>query len=103
MRDEIAIENCHSPIIIMEVFEQTQKRLEEIKPERKYTGPMGKKALSFRENELSPLWLSFEQLSNKRGELLEVSASDIGACDFTSIREDRLREILLNDLNRNLI
>ncbi|WP_264807266.1 recombinase family protein [Cytobacillus sp. NCCP-133] len=95
MRDEIAIENCHPPIISMEVFEQTQKRLEEIKPKRKSTGPKGNKhCLSGRMN-CHRCGYRLNNYPTRRVNYWKCQASDIGACDFTSIREDRLREILL--------
>ncbi|MFZ3578056.1 recombinase family protein [Virgibacillus sp. DJP39] len=99
-RDEIAIENCHSPIISMEVFEQTQKRLEEIKPKKKDTGPKGKKhCLSGRMN----CHRCGYRLSNypTRGvNYWKCNTSDIGACDFSSIREDRLRGLLLEGIKQ---
>ena len=100
IRDEIAIENCHPPIISMEVFNQTQKRLEELKPKRKYTGPKGHKhSLSGRMN----CHRCGYRLSNypTRGvNYWKCQASDIGVCEFSSIREDILRDMLLEGFNQ---
>jgi len=98
MRDEIAIENCHPPIISMEVFEQSQKRLEEIKPNKKQKKPKRQKhCLSGRMN----CHRCGYRLSNypTRGvNYWKCNTSDIGVCDFTSIREDRLRGMLLEGI-----
>lgn len=95
IRDEIAIENCHPPIISMEVFNQTQKRLEDIKPKRHYKGSTGKKhCLSGRMN----CHRCGYRLSNypTRGvNYWKCSPSDIGVCEFSSIREDILRDMVM--------
>ncbi|WP_176371488.1 recombinase family protein [Litchfieldia alkalitelluris] len=100
IRDQISIANCHSPIISVDVFEQVQKRLEEIKPKKNYTGPKGKKhCLSGRMN----CHRCSYRLSNypTRGvNYWKCNTSDIGVCDLTSIREDILREMLLEGLKQ---
>lgn len=96
IRDEIAIENCHPPIISMEVFEQAKKRLEEIKPKKKYTGPKGKKhCLSGRMN-CHRCGYRLINYPTRVVNYWKCSTSDIGVCDFTSVREDHLRDMLIN-------
>jgi len=99
IRDEIAIENCHPPIISMEVFEQAQKRLEEIKPHKKNKGSRQKQPLSGRMN----CHICGYRLGNypTRGvNYWKCHPSDIGVCDSSSIREDRLREMLLEGMKK---
>ncbi|MED1601759.1 recombinase family protein [Alkalihalophilus marmarensis] len=100
IRDQISIENCHPPIISVDVFEETQKRLEEIRRDKKDTGPRKKRhSLSGR----MTCHRCGYRLSNypTRGvNYWKCNTSDIGVCDLTSVREDILREMLLEGLKQ---
>ena len=100
IRDEIAIENCHPPIISLEVFEQTQKRLEEIKPKRKSTGPKGNKHCLSGRMKCHRCGYRLSNYPTRGVNYWKCNTSDIGVCDFTSIREDRLRGMLLEGIKQ---
>ncbi len=97
-RDQIAIENCHPPIISLDVFKQTQKRLEEIRPEKKLTGPKGIKHCLSGRMTCHRCGYRLTNYPTRGVNYWKCSSRDMGVCGTSSIREDILRELLLEGL-----
>ncbi|MGF7186608.1 DNA invertase Pin-like site-specific DNA recombinase [Desulfitispora alkaliphila] len=93
-RDQILIENCHPAIISTEVFNLAQKRLEEIKPKQNHNKKKTKSSLSGRMN-CGHCGYKLTNYPTRGVNYWKCNPSDVGVCEFKSLKEDLLQEMML--------